>query len=153
MALVEFSFAFDPVYLRLAKLFAITPDSAWVTVGDGELHARFGPWHVATPCGNVEHAEVSGPYRFHTTAGPARLSFADRGLTFASNRRQGVCITFGEPVRGLEPTGLLPHPGLTVTVADCEGLTRALLDAAGHRPRARPGEQPVSGPEAGFPSR
>jgi|SRR5271157_2077269 len=140
MAPVEFSFAFGPSYRRLAKLFGITPDSARVTVGDGELRASFGPWRVDTPCSNVEHAEVSGPYRFHTTAGPARLSFADRGLTFASNGRRGVCIVFREPVRGLEPTGLLRHPGLTVTVADCEGLVRALLDEAGHRPGARPGE-------------
>jgi hypothetical protein len=46
----------------------------------------------------------------------ARLSLADRGLTFGSDTAGGVCIRFAEPVRGLVPFGLLRHPGLTVTV-------------------------------------
>ena len=149
----EFPFAFDPSYLRLARLFGVTPDSARVIVDDGELRARYGPWHVTTPCSNVAHAEVSGPYRFHTTAGPARLSLADRGLTFASNGRRGVCIIFREPVPGLVPTGHLRHPNLTVTVADCGGLVRVLSDEAAHRLGAGPGEQPVRPTEGEPPSR
>jgi hypothetical protein len=31
----------------------------------------------------------------------------------------------------MEPTGRLRHPGLTVTVADCQGLLRALQGALG----------------------
>ena len=153
MAPREFPFAFDPSYLRLARLFGVNPGTAGVTVDDGELRARYGPWRVATPCRNVAHAEVSGPYRFRTTAGPARLSLADRGLTFASNGRRGVCIIFREPVRGLEPTGHLRHPNLTVTVADCEGLVRVLSDDASDRHGAGPGGQPVSPTEWEPPSR
>ena len=152
MAPREFPFAFDPPYLRLARLFGVNPDSARRDGGRRRApRARYGPWHVATPCRNVAHAEVSGPYRFHTTAGPARLSLADRGLTFASNGRRGVCIIFREPVRGLEPTGHLRHPNLTVTVADCEGLVRVLSDEAAHRRGAGPGGQPVSPTEGSLP--
>jgi len=39
-----------------------------------------------------------------------------------------VCICFREPVTGLDPTGRLRHPGLTVTVADVDGLVAALAE-------------------------
>ena len=81
---------------------------------------------AATEFSNITAVELTGPYRFHRTAGPARYSLADRGLTFATNGDRGVCITFREPIAGLEPTGRLLHPNLTLTVADCEGLAHAL---------------------------
>jgi hypothetical protein len=54
------------------------------------------------------------------------LAVTDRGLTFATNGERGVLISFHEPVPGLEPTGLLRHPELTVTVADIDGLVERL---------------------------
>jgi len=95
-------------------------------VADGRFRARFGRWTVDTPVDNVVGTQASGPYGRLRTIGPAHLSLADKGLTFASNRRRGLCIEFREPVAGLEPTGRLRHPGLTVTVADVDGLARAL---------------------------
>jgi hypothetical protein len=81
---------------------------------------------VRTPRANVIGAEVTGPYAVWKTAGPARYAVTDRGLTFASNRRRGVRVGFAEPVPGLEPTGRLRHPELTVTVADPDGLAALL---------------------------
>ena len=43
-------------------------------------------------------------------------SLADRGVTFATNSRRGLCVSFVEPVHGIEPTGVLRHPAATVTV-------------------------------------
>ncbi len=92
--------------------------------------ARYGPWRLSTDLDNVEGTEVSGPYRTLTTIGPAHLSLADKGLTFSSNARKGLCIRFKEPVPGIEPTGRLRHPGLTVTVADVDGLAATLAAGA-----------------------
>jgi hypothetical protein len=126
---VTFDFDFEPAYRAAALLFGVTPDRAGVEVTDGRLVARYGFWRVETDVANVASTEISGPYRLLSTIGPAHLSLADRGLTFASNRRRGLCISFKEPVPGLEPTGRLRHPGLTVTVADVDGLARALASA------------------------
>lgn len=123
---VTFDFSFDPLYQAVALLFGITPGRSSVAVEEGKLLARFGLWSVSTDVANVEGTEITGPYRTLTTIGPAHLSLADRGLTFASNPRQGLCIRFREPVPGIEPTGRVRHPGLTVTVADVEGLAAAL---------------------------
>lgn len=79
---------------------------------------------------NISEVSLTGPYMFLKTAGPAHLSLSDRGITFASNSRQGVCIAFAEPVGGIEPLGVIKHPNLTVTVADCAGLLAALGDSA-----------------------
>lgn len=122
----EFVFRFDRRYQVLARLFAITKDSAYVRVDGGAFIARFGPWHVHTPVSNIDSVSVTGPYRMVKTAGPARLSVADRGLTFASNAERGVYLHFVEPIRGLDPFGLIRHPNMTVTVADVAGLTRLL---------------------------
>jgi hypothetical protein len=120
-----FGFRFDPRYTRWLALLGIVPSRAFVGVGDGTLEARFGRWYCATPLDNVAGAELTGPYQWFKVIGP-HLSFADRGLTFGTNSERGVCIRFREPVPGLEPTGRLRHPGLTVTVEDVEGLISAL---------------------------
>ena len=126
---MTFDFEFDPAYQAMALLFGVTPGRTGVEVtGDGRFVAHYGFWRLATTVDNIAGFEVSGPYRIWTTIGPAHLSLADRGLTFASNRRRGLCITFKEPVPGLEPTGRLRHPGLTVTVADVDGLAAALAN-------------------------
>lgn len=123
---MTFNFSFSPAY-RLACLpFGVTPGNSRVDVGDGRLVARFGRWSLETALDNVAGTAVTGPYGRLRTMGPAHLSMVDRGLTFATNGRLGLCIRFREPVPGLEPTGRLRHPGLTVTVDDVEGLAHAL---------------------------
>jgi hypothetical protein len=126
MAPVRFEFAFAPSYLRLSRVFLITPERAWVDVDDETFEARFGLYRVRTPRSNVAGAEVTGPYAFWKTAGPARYAITDRGLTFATNGDRGVLIRFKDPVRGLDPLGALRHPELTVTVADVDGLAELL---------------------------
>jgi hypothetical protein len=122
----RFPFRFDPSYRRLARLFGVTPERAWVDVGLHDFEALFGHWHVRTPMDNIARAEVTGPYSFLKTAGPARLAITDRGLTFATNGERGVCISFREPVTGIDRSGRIRHPELTVTVLDVDGLTAAL---------------------------
>jgi hypothetical protein len=129
MAARRFDFHFDRMHRLLALPFGISPGSAFVEIdlSAGRLTARFGRWCVETPLANVVGACVTGPYWTPKTAGPPRLSLADRGLTFATNDVAGVCIQFEQPVRGVEPVGLLRHPGLTVTVTDPEALRDLLV--------------------------
>jgi hypothetical protein len=122
----RFPFRFDPTYQRLARLFRVTPDRAWVDLGEEEFEARYGPWLVRTPMSNIAQAEATGPYSFVKTAGPARLAITDRGLTFASNGDRGACISFHSPVAGIDRHGVIRHPTLTVTVLDVDGLLEAL---------------------------
>jgi len=122
----RFGFAFAPAYRWPARAFGITPATAWVDVADSALEARFGPWRVSTPLANVSDVAVTGPYAFWKTAGPARLSITDRGLTFATNGDRGVLVSFHTPVRGLDPLGVLRHPELTVTVADVDRFAELL---------------------------
>jgi hypothetical protein len=95
-------------------------------VGDDVFKAHFGPWRVTTPLANITDVAVTGPYAFWKTAGSARLAITDRGLTFATNGDRGVLVSFGTPVRGLDPLGIIRHPELTVTVADVERLAELL---------------------------
>ncbi len=126
--MTRFPFSFSRRY-RLAGLpFGVTPSRAWVEVDGTDLRVRFGPWSLRTPLGNVAGTTGTGGYAFLKTAGPPHLSFSDRGITFATNAERGLCVSFHEPVPGIEPTGRLRHPGATVTVADPDGLA-ALLGA------------------------
>ena len=88
---MRFPFRFDPGYRRLARLFGVTPERAWVDLGDEELEARYGPWRLRTPTRNIAAAEVTGPYAFFKTAGPARLGITDRGL-LAEGRPADVVV-------------------------------------------------------------
>jgi hypothetical protein len=122
----RFTFRFAHAYRGPARLFGISPETAFVDVGADTLRARFGPWRVTTPLANISAIAVTGPYAFLKTAGPARLAITDRGLTFATNGDRGVLISFHSPVRGLDPLGVLRHPELTATVADIDGLVERL---------------------------
>jgi hypothetical protein len=104
------------------------------------LRVAFGPWEVVTPLTNVADAEVTGPYFWLKVIGPAHLSMRDRGLTFATNDRQGVCIRFREPVPGALPLPWLRHPALTITVEDAERLAEVLGEAAQRIEAGRPVE-------------
>lgn len=118
----RFPFAFEPRLVPFGALFGVTPRTAWVDVEDGDLTVRFGPWRLVTSRRNIVDGRITGPYSFAKVAGPAHLSFADRGVTFATTTRRGVCFTLREPVPAIAPFGRLPHPGVTVTVADPERL-------------------------------
>jgi hypothetical protein len=122
----RFDFSFARAYRVSARAFGITPETAWVGLGEEALDVHFGPWRLSTPLANVTDVAVTGPYAFWKTAGPARLAVTDRGLTFATNADRGVLISFRTPVRGLEPFGLLRHPELTVTVAEVRRLAELL---------------------------
>jgi len=122
----EFGFRFERAYRAVALVFGVTPRTARVVVTADELRVRFGPWHVSTSLRNVARVSITGPYAFLKTAGSARLTFSDRGLTFATNSERGVFVEFHEPITGIEPTGRLRHPNLTLTAADCAGLATAL---------------------------
>jgi hypothetical protein len=127
----SFPFLFEQRYAIAGRLFGVTPARTAIVVADGRLRARFGPWRIDTPLTNIATVSVTGPYAFVKTAGPARLSLSDRGLTFATNSRAGVYLEFADPIRGIDPLGKIRHPNLTLTPADCAGLAAAL----GH-PRA-----------------
>lgn len=121
-----FEFRFHPVFRLAALPLGVRDSTAQVTVGDGCLDARFGPWHVNTPLWNVVAAQVTGPYAWPKVIGPAHLSLADRGLTFATNADRGVCVQFRDPVRGIDPWGRVLHPSLTLTVAEPDALAELL---------------------------
>lgn len=124
--MTRFPFRFELPYRIAGAPFGITPRTTWAEVADGSLHVRFGPWSVTTPIDNVAGVEETGPFGFLKTAGPAHLSFSDRGLTFATNGQRGLCLRFVEPVGGIDPFGRIRHPGLTVTVDRTDQLRDAL---------------------------
>ncbi|MGN6251922.1 MAG: hypothetical protein ACTHNS_08945 [Marmoricola sp.] len=124
-----FAFAFAPSYRAAALPFGVLPATTSVTVGGGRLRVRFGLWRLDTPLANIAGHELSGGFTWWRTAGPAHLSLADHGVTFATNGDRALCARFVEPVRTLDPTGRLRHPGATMTVADPAGLAAA-IDAA-----------------------
>jgi hypothetical protein len=122
----RFPFRFSPSYRLPALLFGVTPATAWVEVNDAEMRARFGLWSLRTPRANVASTQETGGFSFVKTAGPAHLSLTDRGVTFATNGDRAVCVLFHEPVRAIDPTGRIRHPGATFTVADPAALIAAL---------------------------
>ena len=121
-----FPFAFAPAHWLPSLVLGITPATTSVRVVDDALLVRFGPWSLRTPLSNIAGAERTGGFAFIKTAGPPHLSFSDRGVTFATNAEAALCVQFHEPVPAIEPTGRIRHPGATMTVADPDGLARAL---------------------------
>lgn len=119
-------FAIDPRYRGVLRLFGVaTGQDAYVGLDDSVFTVRFGYWAMRTPVANLADAGLAGPFSALKALG-VRLSLADRGITFGTNAVQGVCLRFHRPVPGIEPFGLLRHPGVTVTVEDPQGLVEAV---------------------------
>lgn len=118
----RYPFAFVGRYRAPALLFGVTPRTAYVDLGPEGLHVRFGLWRLDTPVANISEARRTGGFGWLKTAGPPHLSFADRGVTFATNGDDAVCLSFHERVRGIDPTGRILHPGATLTVDDVDGV-------------------------------
>ncbi len=128
---MRFPFRFVPAYRVPALVLGITPRTAYVETTDTELVVRFGLWRLRTGLSNIVGIERSGGFGYLKTAGPPHLSFADRGVTFATNGDAAVCVRFAEPVTVLDPTGRIRHPGATLTVADPDAFEA-------HLSRSRP---------------
>lgn len=127
-----FPFAERRPFSAAFSLLGVRAPGSGVRIDDdlGLLVVRFGPWRLRTALENIDGVEVGGPYPMLEVLG-VRVSAEDRGLTFGTGTVAGVCIRFHRPVAGVEPTGLLRHPSLTVTVAQPERLA-ADLDAHPH---------------------
>jgi len=136
----RFDFRFAPSYRLAALPFGVTPATARVEVTGSELLVRFGPWSLRTPLRNVAGVERTGGFAFVRTAGPPHLSLHDRGVSFATNGDDALCVRFHEPVTAIDPAGWIRHPGATLTVADVPGLARAL---------GEPSRRPEWSPRAG----
>jgi hypothetical protein len=120
----HFGYAVDWRYLPVLVPFLLRPSKDGVTLTEaGEFVATLGLVRIATPLPNVVGAHVTRHYRWWTACG-VRMSRRDDGLTFGTNHDAGVCVHFAEKVpSALRRRG---HSALTVTVADLQGLTRAL---------------------------
>lgn len=94
-----------------------------VTVSADTFEATYGRFVLRTPISNIASAENTGSYNPLKSVG-LRMSMADSGLTMGTTGASGVCVTFHEKVGRV--IGPWSHRGLTVTVADPDGLVRAL---------------------------
>jgi hypothetical protein len=125
MSTERFPFDFDPRARALLRLLGVREDNAMVSISDDDFVATFGRWRLATPTSNLKDVRITRDYHWVKAIGP-RGSFADGGATFGTNTRAGVCVCFHEPVGALFGPRLMRHPGLTVTVADVDGLAAAV---------------------------
>lgn len=122
--MVRFDFAIDPRFLPLLLPFGVRSGTAWLQVDGDIISVRFGFFSLRTTIANVTGFQTSGGYKAYRAIG-VRSSLADRGVTFGSNTRAGLCVTFAKPVE-VQPGFGLRHPGMTVTVADIDGLATFL---------------------------
>ena len=140
-----FRFEVDDALRPWSRLFLVHPEACSVRIEHGRLIVLFGRWSLTTPLTNIADVAITGPYTWWKVAGPAHLSLKDRGITFATTDKRGVCISFIEPVAAFEPSGVLRHPNVTVTVADVGEFVDALNTARSTLPEQSSGS---TAPEA-----
>lgn len=120
-----FAFRFDRAARLGLLVLGVTPATSRVEVAGGQVLIRYGPWRTTVDRRNVRAVTASGPFKAWKALGP-RVSAADRGLTFGTSTRGGVCIQLWQPVGVLAPRRLLAHPAVTVTVDRPADLVRLL---------------------------
>ena len=118
-----FPYRFDRRWNVLFFALGVDDKDGVTITGKGEFIATFGRFKVKTTLDNIDHTRVTGPHRWYTAVG-LRISFTDDGLTFGTNHRKGLRITFVDKI----PTviGFRKHSTLWVSVADPEGLAAAI---------------------------
>lgn len=138
----SFEFDFDRRFAPLLALIGATRGNSRVEVRGDRLVVHLGPWGLSVPLGSIKGFTITGPYRWYRALG-VRLSLVDRGLTFGTNARRGLCIRLDPPVRSALR---IDHPGLTLTVADPQGLRGAIeahpARAASQPSTGQPGDRP-----------
>src|SRR4029453_673548 len=110
--------------LLLRILFGVTPDNAWVEVGDapdGEVAVSFGRFRFRAPLANVVRWRIEGPWAWITAIG-VRMSIRHRDLSFQGSHHGGVRMDFRTPVRW----SLFRVPAIYVSAGDLDGLAAAL---------------------------
>ncbi len=121
---MQFGFAIESKYAPFLLAFGVREDAAWLRIADDQLEVKFGFFGLSTPMDNITGYQLSGDYKAYRAIG-IRTSLADRGVTFGSTTKRGLCVTFAEPV-SVKPGIGLNHPGMTVTVDDVDGLAAEL---------------------------
>lgn len=122
-----FPYDFDARFAWIWGPLGARPKKDGVTLTDGGIFvATFGRFRVETPLSNIKGAKKTGPYRWWRGVG-LRGSGVDSGITFGTTPRGGVCILFKERIPKVIPPAPR-HAGLTVTVADRDGLVQALTN-------------------------
>lgn len=119
-----YNYALDKKFVPMWAPFGVRPRKDGVAItDDGRFRATFGFVRIETDIANVAGAHITKDYRWWTAVG-ARMSMVDDGLTFGTNTSGGVCVHFREKVPSI--LSRKGHSALTVTVADLDGLVRAL---------------------------
>lgn len=125
MTAKTFQLRFDAPWRWLLRAIGVRRGGAQVELtDDGRLVAIYGPFSVETTIENIKSVQRTGPYRWWRAIGP-RASLADKGFTFGTSSRAGICLCFEEWLEsGYVRGGRMES--LTVTVDDPAGLARAL---------------------------
>jgi hypothetical protein len=108
----------------LLLLFGVREGNAYVDLSSSDIYASFGFYHLRAQLSNVARWRIEGPWLWITAIG-VRRGVRQGDMTFAGNHKGGVRIDFRTPER----RWLFKIPRLYVTVADLEGLARALGEA------------------------
>ena len=119
----HFPYRLDKRWSALFLALGVQDDDGVTITAKGELKATYGHFKVTTRLANIDHTQVTGPHRWYTAVG-LRLSLADDGITFGTNHRKGLSIAFVDKIPRV--MGLRKHSTLWVSVADPEGLAKAI---------------------------
>jgi hypothetical protein len=106
----------------LLAIFGARERNSYVDISATELYARFGLYHLRMPISNIAKWRIEGPWLWITAIGLRRGWSGD--ITFAGNRGPGLRIDLHKA----EQRSILRIPRLYVTVADLDGLSRALTN-------------------------
>lgn len=118
---MDFPIRLSPGLRPILILFGVRTSSAVVRLDDRRLVARFGFFGAEVALDNIEHWDITGPYRWWRAAG-VRRTVGTHDLSFGGSTHGGVCLHFREPVR----IARLSVTDLYLTVDDLEGLGAAL---------------------------
>lgn len=119
----QFPYQFDNRWSLMLFSLGVNDKDGVTLTEDGEFIATFGHVRMKTPLDNIAHTKITGPHRWYTAVG-LRLSFVDDSLTFGTNHKLGLTITFINKIPKV--FGFRDHSTLWVSVADPEALAAAI---------------------------
>jgi hypothetical protein len=107
------------LFLRIA--FGVTPERAYVDLGEAAILVRFGRFEVTAPLAAARSWRIEGPWLWITAIG-VRMSIRHRDLSFVGSPRGGVRVDFTPRVR----YRFLGLPAIYYGVEDLDGFAAQL---------------------------